>query len=78
MRIMENKKTLKLQAIKDSSERDVLVFLKSRSDCIYGEIIKELRLSTAKGQEAIYSLLNKGYIKHKGKTSKLELNVEVY
>lgn len=74
---MAGKKAIELKNVKNSIERDILLFLKKKGDTIYGDIIKELKLSTARGQETIYSLINQGFIKHKDKTSKLKLNIEI-
>ena len=74
---MENKKKIKLKSIKDPVERDILTLLKKKGECIYGEIIKELKISSARGQQATYSLITAGYIRHKNRTSKLKLNVEI-
>jgi predicted transcriptional regulator len=74
---MANKKTIELKSVENSIERDILLFLNKKGDTIYGDIIKELKLSTVRGQETIYSLINRGFISHKEKTSKLKLNIEI-
>lgn len=74
---MKRKDRIDIQQIKNPFEKDILLHLKNNDKCIYGEIIKELKLSTSRGQEAIYSLLNKGFIKHKDKSSFIILNVEI-
>jgi len=70
-------KELHIEQVKNPFEKDILLLLQKKKTCIYGEIIKELRISTAKGQEAIYSLLNKGFIRHKSRSSYLELTVKL-
>ena len=74
---MNIKDKIDIDKIKDSPEKDVLMYLDQEGKCIYGEIIRNLKLSTTRGQEAIYSLMNKGLIRHKGKSSLIELNVEL-
>lgn len=74
---MKLKNKVDIQKIRNPLEKDILLHLKKKDKCIYGEIIKELQLSNARGQEAIYSLLNKGLIKHKDRSSFIELNVEL-
>jgi hypothetical protein len=73
----KNRDKIDLQNINNPFEKDILMLLNKKEKCIYGEIIRELRISTTKGQEAIYSLLNKGMVRHSGRTSYLELNVEL-
>jgi len=73
----DQKKELNIQQIKNPFERDILLFLQKKKTCIYGQIIEELKISSAKGQETIYSLLNKGFIRHKKRTSYIELNVRL-
>jgi DNA-binding MarR family transcriptional regulator len=74
---MTEKETINLQDIQNPSEKDILMLLKKRGKCLYGEIIKELRISGTNGQEAIFSLIKKGLIKRIDKTSFIDLNVEV-
>jgi predicted transcriptional regulator len=74
---MNTEDKVDLKKITDPSEKKILKFLKQEGTCIYGEIIRNLQLPTTKGQEAIYSLMNKGFIKHKDKSSFIELNVEI-
>jgi len=74
---MTTKKTVELNNIENQFEKDILLFLKERGECIYGEIIKDLQMSSARGQEAIYSLINQGYVKHLNKTSRLKLNIDL-
>ncbi|RIJ47545.1 hypothetical protein D1614_13200 [Maribellus luteus] len=74
---MNDKKEVDISRVNNPYEKDVLTFLSRNGKCIYGDIIKELKISASKGQEAIYSLLNKGFIKHQDKTSYIELNVDL-
>lgn len=74
---MKERSELELENINNPFEKDILLFLKRNGQCIYGDIIKELKISGRRGQEAIYSLLQKGLVKHKDKTSYIELNVEL-
>ncbi|MFV0269154.1 MAG: hypothetical protein ACK5HT_18675 [Draconibacterium sp.] len=74
---MNDKKEVDISRVNNPYEKDVLTFLSRNGKCIYGDIIKELRISASKGQEAIYSLLNKGFIKHQDKSSYIELNVDL-
>ncbi|MCE4566858.1 hypothetical protein INQ51_21225 [Maribellus sp. CM-23] len=74
---MNDKKEVDISRVNNPYEKDVLTFLSRNGKCIYGDIIKELRISASKGQEAIYSLLGKGFIKHQDKTSYIELNVDL-
>ena len=75
----ESKKenTIELSSIENKYEKAVLALLQQKKACIYGDIIKELKISTRMGQQTIYSLISKGIVKHKQRSSKLELNVEV-
>ncbi len=70
-------KEFEIKKVNNPQEKDILLFLKENGKCIYGDIIKELKISGRRGQEAIYSLLNKGLVRHKDKTSYIELNVEI-
>lgn len=74
---MNQKDRIDNQKIEDSLEKDVLMYLDRKGKCIYGEIIKNLKLPNTKGQEVIYSLLNKGLIRHQERSSLIELNVEI-
>jgi DNA-binding MarR family transcriptional regulator len=74
---MKQKDKIDIQEIDNPYEKDILMYLDKKGKCIYGEIIKELQISASRGQEAIYSLLNKGLIKHKDRSSFIELNVEL-
>ncbi|HYQ58418.1 MAG TPA: hypothetical protein VEP89_13845 [Draconibacterium sp.] len=74
---MNSKKTIDIQKIDNPSEKDILMLLKSKEKYVYGDIIKDLRLSTTKGQKLIYSLIKQGFIKHVDQSSCLKLNVEI-
>lgn len=66
-----NKKELK--NLENTFEIKIVKFLSKKGKCIYGEIFRELKIPTTRGQEAIYSLLNKGFVKHIDKSSYIEL-----
>lgn len=55
-------------------EREILLLIKKKGKCLYGNIFRELNLSQTKGAAAILSLTNKGYIKNVGRSSFYELN----
>ncbi|WP_297091416.1 hypothetical protein [uncultured Draconibacterium sp.] len=74
---MREQETIEIKKIKNPFEKAILLFLKSNGKYIYGDIIKELKLPTAKGQESIYSLMQKGLIKHVDQSSYLKLNVDI-
>jgi predicted transcriptional regulator len=69
--------TVKMENIKDPVERKILELLKTRGDCLYGNIIEQLHLSAREGQQVIFSLLSKGLIRHKKLSSNIELNVDL-
>ncbi len=68
----ENKK-IDLEEIDNPFEKKIVAFLSNKGKCIYGEIFRELKIPTTRGQEAIYSLITKGLVKHIDKTSYIEL-----
>jgi len=74
---MSQKETILLDEIKNQEEREILFLLKRKEKCIYGNIIKELKLPYSKGQTLIFSLFSKGYIKYIDKTSFIELSIEL-
>jgi len=74
---MKNKKTIDIQNIKDPSERDILLLLKTKGNCFYGDIIRELQISVSKGQNSIFSLIQQGFIKQAEKSSFIKLNVDI-
>ncbi len=68
---------IRLESIRDPKEKEILALLKEQEECIYGDIIKQTNLSYSKGKELIYALISKGFIKYKGRSTKLELAIEV-
>lgn len=74
---MSDKKTIDIQEITNPFEKDILKLLKEKEKYVYGDIIKDLQLSTTKGQESIISLIKRGFIKHVDKSSYLMLNVNI-
>lgn len=74
---MHDKTEVKIQSIDNQFEKDILLFLKENGKSIYGEIFKQLKISGRRGQEAIFSLLNKGLVKHPEKSTYIELNVDL-
>ena len=75
---MRENKQIELEEIKNPVEREILLLIDENKQCLYGEIIRKLELSYTKGQELIYSLLTKGYIKYVERTPKLELTVDIH
>jgi hypothetical protein len=74
---MMEKDNIDLNEIDNPFEKKIIAFLKNKKKCIYGEIIRELKIPTQRGQEAIYSLLNKGVVQHINKSSYIELSAEM-
>jgi predicted DNA-binding transcriptional regulator len=74
---MNDKTEVKIKSVDNPFEKDILLFLKQNGNSIYGEIIKELKISGRRGQEAINSLLNKGFVKYPEKSTHIELNVDL-
>jgi hypothetical protein len=74
LRLMFEK--LKLSSL-EVEEREILLLLKKKEKCLYGNIFKELNLSYSKGAELIFSLVKKGFIRNVGTTSYYELNVDI-
>ena len=72
-----NDRQIDLEKIKNPVEREILLLIEENQQCLYGEIIRKLELSYTKGQELIFSLLTKGYIKYVEKTPKLELTADI-
>jgi hypothetical protein len=70
-------KTVYIQEIDNPKERDILKLLKARGACLYGDIFKELSISSSEGQHIIFSLLSRGLIKYQYRSSNIELNVEL-
>jgi hypothetical protein len=63
--------------IKNPKEREILKLLKAQGACLYGDIFKQLGISSTEGQHLIFSLLSKGFIKYQYRSSHIELNVEL-
>jgi hypothetical protein len=70
-------KTVYLQEINNPKEREILKLLKTRGTCLYGDIFKELSISSSEGQQIIFSLLSRGLIKYQYRSSHMQLNVEL-
>jgi hypothetical protein len=70
-------KTVYKSEIKNPKELQILEFLRARGACLYGNIFKELAISSIEGQQIIFSLLSKGLIKYQYRSSNIELNVEL-
>lgn len=73
---MAEKRLLKLSSI-PKEEREVLLLLKEKDQCLYGNIFKELMIPPTKGSEIILSLTYKGYIKNVGRSSYYQLNIDL-
>lgn len=69
--------TLKIENIKDPREKQILELLKTGDGCLYGKIIEQLHFSTLEGQQIIYSMLSRGLIRYKKRSSIVELNVDL-
>lgn len=72
---MKEVKSIKLTSL--TNEKEILLLLKQQGQCIYGEIIRQSNLSYSKGKEVIYSLISRGYVRYVGRTTKIELAVEI-
>ena len=72
-----SRETIDIQKISNQFEKDILKLLEEKEECVYGDIIKDLKLSARKGQELIYSLINKGFVKRVDQSSYLKLNVDI-
>ncbi len=70
-------KTVYLQEIDNPIEREILVLLKARGTCLYGEIFRQLSISSSEGQHIIFSMLSRELIKYQYRSSNIELNVEL-
>jgi len=66
-----------LQEIQNPKEKEILKLVKAKGSCLYGDIFKQLSISTTEGQQIIFSLLSRGLIKYQYHSSNLELNVEL-
>lgn len=74
---MKEEKSIRIETLTNEKEKEILLLLKHQEQCIYGEIIRQTNLSYSKGKEIIFSLLNKGYVRYVGRTTKIELAIEV-
>ena len=72
-----NMKTVHTSEIKKPKELQILQLLKARGACLYGDIFKELSISSSDGQHIIFSLLSRGLIKYQYRSSYIELDVEL-
>lgn len=70
---MTKNKEINLIKTDNPFEKEIVALLFKKGKCIYGEIFRELKIPTAKGQRAIYSLINKGLVQHIDKTSYIAL-----
>jgi hypothetical protein len=70
-------KTVYLRDIENPKEKEILQLLKTGGACLYGEIFKQLSISSSEGQHLIFSLLSRGLIKYQYRSSNIELNVEL-
>ncbi len=70
-------KTIYLEEIENQKEKEVLQFLQANGTCLYGNIFKELSISSREGQHIIFSLLSRGLIKYQYRSSSIELNVKL-
>lgn len=74
---MKEVKSIKLTSLSNEKEKEILLLLQQQGQCIYGEIIRQTNLSYSKGKEVIYSLVSKGYVRYVGRTTKIELAIEL-
>lgn len=72
-----SRETIDIQKISNQFEKDILILLNEKEKYVYGDIIKDLKLSARRGQELISSLLNKGLVKRIDQSSYLKLNVDI-
>jgi len=72
---MDKKTIINIEKIEEKTEKDIIELLNNKGKCLYGEIIKELKLSVFQGQSTIYSLISRGIISHKNRSAYLQLNV---
>jgi hypothetical protein len=70
---MDENKNNNIRKVENTFEKQIVTFLNKKGKCIYGQIFRELKIPTTRGQEAIYSLINKGVVKHIDKSSYIEL-----
>lgn len=70
-------KTVYLHEIENFKEREILKLLETKGTCLYGDIFKQLSISSSEGQHIIFSLLSRGLIKYQYRSSNIELNIEL-
>jgi len=70
-------KTVYLRDIENPKEQEILKLLQTRGTCLYGNIFKQLSISSTEGQHLIFSLLSRGLIKYQYRSSNIELNVDL-
>lgn len=63
--------------ITNPKELQILLLLNTKGACLYGNVFKELSISSTEGQHIIFSLLSRGLIQYQYRSSKIELNVEL-
>jgi predicted ArsR family transcriptional regulator len=71
------KEKIKLKQIKDHTERDVILLLKEKKQCMMGDIFMRLRLSYKKGREVLNSLTNKNMVSNREKAPYYTLKVDI-
>ena len=70
-------KTVFLDEIENPKEKEILNLLNSQGACLYGDIFRQLAISSMEGQHIIFSLLSRGLIKYQYRSSNIELNVQL-
>ena len=70
-------KTVYLHDIENLTEQAILKLLKTKGPCLYGDIFKQLSISSNEGQQCIFKLLSNRLIRFQHRTSIIELNIEL-
>jgi hypothetical protein len=70
-------KTVYLEEIENQKEKEILKLLNAKGSCLYGNVFKQLSISTSEGQRLVFSLLSRGLIKFQYHSSNIELNVKI-
>lgn len=70
-------KKVYLSEIENPKEQKILKLLRDQGTCLYGDIFRQLAISSTEGQHIIFSLLSRGLIKYQYRSSNIELNVEL-
>ena len=62
--------------VKDFTDTELRIinYISEKRQCMYGDVIKNLKLSYIKGQQSIGSLVSRGFLRFVGTTSCLELD----